>query len=234
MPLVELRQQQDLISREAAQLVLPILLRGAEAGLPEAGWLRIAALLYPQLVGWRGQAAAISYLAARAVLPSASRPPPLPYDIAWTLQALRSTVFGVPRNAPGWSPAKVAADGSARLVRHVEQAGRETPIQVSSASGGKGRWARVADSSQPCPFCALMISRGPVYHSDARRSAGFQAHDKDRCVAILVRDGQRDWPGRDEFERIQEIYYDASSGVYGEEKWHAFRKAYENPDRKAA
>lgn len=232
MPLVELRRQQDLISREAAQLVLPILLRGAEAGLPEAGWVRLAALLYPQLVGWRGQAASIAYLAARAVLPGAPRPPALPYDVAWTVQALRSTVFGVPRDTPGWSPAKVAADGSARLVRHVEQAGRETTLQVSSASGGKGRWARVADSSQPCAFCALMISRGPVYHSDAARSGGFRAHDKDRCVAVLVRQGQRDWPGREEFERIEEIYVGASAKEYGGDKWRAFRKAYENPNGK--
>ncbi|GAY12043.1 hypothetical protein [Pseudonocardia sp. N23] len=226
MPLVELRTQQDLISREAAQLVLPILLRGVEAELPNAGWLRLAALLYPQVLGWRQRSAAIAYLAARAVLPSADRPARLPYDLSWTVQALRSTIVDRDRRSPGWSPARVAADGTARLVRHVEQAGRETTLQVSEASGGEGRWARVSDGA-PCAFCALFVSRGPVYHTEGARSGGFRAHDHDRCVAVLVRKDQREWPGREEFERVQEIYYDASIPYSGEEKWHAFRRAWE-------
>ncbi|GJF06593.1 VG15 protein [Pseudonocardia sp. D17] len=229
MAVVELRRQQDLISTEAAQLVLPVLLRAVEAELPDAGWVRLAGLLYPQLVGWRAQAATIAYLAARAVLPTAVRPPALPYELPWTVKALQKTVFGVPRDTPGWSPAKVAADGTARLVRHVEQAGRETTIQVSSASGGKGRWARVSGSASPCYFCALFISRGPVYHSDTARSGGFHAHDHDRCVAVLVRAGARDWPGRDEYERAQDIYADSTRGQSGMDAVNAFRRAWEQP-----
>jgi hypothetical protein len=228
VPLIELRRQQDLISQEATQLLLPILLRGAEAELPDAGWVRLATMLYPQLVGWRGQSASIAYLAARAVLPSASRPPALPYELPWTVKALQKTLFGVPRNTPGWSPAKVAADGTARLVRHVEQAGRETTIQVSAAATTKTRWARVSDGS-PCAFCALMISRGPVYHSDAAGAGGFRAHDKDRCVAVLVPKGSRDWPGRDEYERVSEIYADSTSGQSGKDAVNAFRRAWERP-----
>lgn len=40
-------------------------------------------------------------------------------------------------------------------------------------------WAR-ATSGDPCTFCRLLASRGPVYKSE--KSADFQAHDHDACM----------------------------------------------------
>jgi hypothetical protein len=40
-------------------------------------------------------------------------------------------------------------------------------------------WSR-ATSGDPCTFCRLLASRGPVYKSE--KSADFQAHDHDACM----------------------------------------------------
>lgn len=75
------------------------------------------------------------------------------------------------------SPLEVAAEkaqaASARSAQRMAvNGGRETIIK--SAVG----YRRVT-SGKPCPFCAMLASRGAVYGSEA--SAGFLAHDGCNC-----------------------------------------------------
>lgn len=64
--------------------------------------------------------------------------------------------------------------------RHVLNAGRER-LMRSSTGEGFGGWARVSDGA-PCSFCAMLVSRGPVYSS----RGSFGAHDRCGCSARLV------------------------------------------------
>lgn len=76
---------------------------------------------------------------------------------------------------------KAAADAvAAKTVRHVADGGR-APMAAEVRTGGRGAvgYARVIDTN-PCPFCAMLASRGAVYRSDA-----FQASN-----ALFVGDGE--------------------------------------------
>lgn len=112
---------------------------------------------------------------------------------------------------------------SGSVGRHVLNGGRDTIIETVRRDPRAVGWARVTDGD-PCYFCAMLASRGPVYKQD---TVGFQAHDHCSCATQPVyRDD--DWPGRArEYSRL----WDAStSGTGGPDAIRAFRKAIEGRD----
>lgn len=76
-------------------------------------------------------------------------------------------------------------------MRHVLGGGRSTTLDSISADRQATGWAR-ATSGQPCHFCAMIASRGPVYRSD--RMADFESHDGCNCTAEPVYRDDSDWP----------------------------------------
>lgn len=102
-----------------------------------------------------------------------SVPPPL-YTIRFLTQAFTQVL-----REPDHGPSAIAA----RAVRHAEQAGRETQLQVAATDPRSGRWARLGHGDT-CKFCTMLISRGYVY-TDQRRGA-FRAHDNCRCTAAAM------------------------------------------------
>lgn len=104
----------------------------------------------------------------------------------------------------------------------VVNVGRDTIIDNAERDKAAKGWARVPETDC-CYFCALLSTRGAVYHS--RESASFEAHDHCRChVEALFGDYYeptaqvREWDG---------LYKRSTSGVYGQEKLKAFRRAFE-------
>jgi hypothetical protein len=91
--------------------------------------------------------------------------------------------------ARGVSVAKAAqvalATVGASAGRHVANGGRET-LLATALNEGFDRWSRISDG-RPCGFCAMLVSRGPVYLSAG--SGGFQAHDHCGCTAEIVVSG---------------------------------------------
>ncbi len=83
--------------------------------------------------------------------------------------------------------AKEAMLGSAK--RQIINASRSRIIETTRRDPQLGRWARVGDGN-PCSFCSMLISRGPVYAAD---SAHFAAHDKCGCNARPVTPGDSGW-----------------------------------------
>jgi hypothetical protein len=80
---------------------------------------------------------------------------------------------------------------SGSITRQVLTGGRETLLRsVAEDSEARG-WARVTDGN-PCSFCALLASRGPVYKQS---TVDFHAHDHCDCSGEPVYDGS-EWPGR--------------------------------------
>jgi len=127
---------------------------------------------------------------------------PVPPDAVDTLPevdqvatSLYSSTAGVAKKAiaQGKSPEKAAQlaknAGAAKAQKLVADGGR-APLQaeVNQARYGAVGYARVVDAS-PCPFCAMLASRGAVYRSNAFEGSSalftgdgrFKVHDGCGC-----------------------------------------------------
>ncbi len=72
-------------------------------------------------------------------------------------------------------------------------------------------YARRALSTNPCAFCLMLVSRGPVYKDASaallRDGSSEPYHDNCSCVAVPVFHRQR-WPGREEYRRLESQWRD--------------------------
>jgi len=94
--------------------------------------------------------------------------------------------------------------------RRVLEAPRRRLIRLANEDGDARGWARVSDG-RPCHFCAMLLSRGPVYSSG---TAHFEAHDGCGCSAkpVFKNDQTGGWdPGS---RRLNDLYK-ASTAKYG-------------------
>lgn len=97
----------------------------------------------------------------------------------------------IAKGVPEAEAKQKAADAvAAKVVRHVSDGGR-APLAAEVRTGNRGAvgYARVVDAD-PCPFCAMLASRGAVYRSDAFTGSndlfagdgGFKVHDGCECT----------------------------------------------------
>lgn len=70
--------------------------------------------------------------------------------------------------------------GSAK--RHMLNAGRSALIDMSGRDRKSGRYIRVSDGD-PCNFCLLLVSRGPVFSEE---TPDFESHDRCGCSLAPV------------------------------------------------
>lgn len=88
---------------------------------------------------------------------------------------------------------------SGTVTRHVLDGGRGSIMRSVAGDDQALGWGRVTSGS-PCAFCALLASRGPIYHAEA--TADFEAHGHCSCTAEPGYEGA-DWPGRSrEFKKL--------------------------------
>jgi hypothetical protein len=113
-------------------------------------------------------------------------------------------------------------ESSGVATRHVLTGGRKSLLTLLQRDDRAQRWIRVTDGD-PCAFCAMLASRGPVYLSED--SAGFKAHDHCACTAEPVYHSNAPWPGRaDEFRKLWDQYI---KGRYsGQAAIRAWEKLY--------
>lgn len=94
----------------------------------------------------------------------------------------------------GQSPAAATRTAFVRtsgaVTRHILDGGRETVLGSVQNDGQALGWGRVTDGD-PCAFCLVLASRGPVYKSE--ETASFEAHDHCSCTAEPFYRGS-DWP----------------------------------------
>ncbi|HEY9353178.1 MAG TPA: hypothetical protein VIP28_08010 [Nocardioides sp.] len=74
---------------------------------------------------------------------------------------------------------------SGGLQRIVANADRGTVEGSVRSDPADARWARHA-SANACAFCALLATRGAVYHSEKSAGLGAKYHDHCHCVAVPV------------------------------------------------
>ena len=106
--------------------------------------------------------------------------------------------------------AKTSAARSA--MRHAMAGGRGTITRTTAADRRALGWAR-ATSGDPCAFCAMLASRGPVYGAD---SGGFQAHDGCSCTAEPVYRSDASWPAGS--DRWADLWQEATTGLSPSER----------------
>lgn len=105
--------------------------------------------------------------------------------------------------------------------RRILDAPRQGIIERSAQSPDTVGWARVGDGA-PCYFCAMLISRGPVY---SERTVNFRAHDGCGCGAKMCfrNDPSRGWTDQ---SRLLREFYDENKA-----DWRSsYNKAMKDPD----
>lgn len=140
------------------------------------------------------------------------RPPPDKLTVS-----LRSTGLAGTAKAfqAGKSPQAARQAGFVRMsgaaTRHVLDGGRETIMRTAASDSRAQGWQRTT-TSDPCAFCAMLASRGPVFKSRQSATAGsvfsqavmdFRAHDHCSCNAEPVYRGSSP---PDEARRFQELW----------------------------
>lgn len=140
--------------------------------------------------------------------------PRQPFENEATQRALYSTGYAhaVRRIGEGDDVATALVSAKVSLLRAAKrrtlQAGRQRLIDLTNADPDMDRVARVSDG-KPCAFCAMLVSRGPVYTAS---TAGFRAHDGCGCSVRPVPRGDSGWSGD---ARTYRELYDKSAGLGG-------------------
>lgn len=122
----------------------------------------------------------------------------------------------------------VTAGTAARLAL---DGGRETLVESTRATPQALGYARVTDV-EPCAFCAMLASRGPVYHSEesalerVTETGDIDSyHNGCGCTVMPIYSKSDPWPGQArDFERL---WAEATKGYSGRAAMNAFRRAYE-------
>lgn len=112
----------------------------------------------------------------------------------------------------------VAGDTS----RFVMNTGRDTITGSVDADPRALGWARVTDGN-PCSFCRMLASRGPVYGSEA--TAAGKWHNRCGCTAEPTYHSDAPWPGR--AAEFKQQWDTVTAGLSGKEARLAFRQAVE-------
>lgn len=192
-------------------------------------WLRVAVPLVRSNRTASANLAAAYYRRFRAIEAPAAPPfTPLPAPALPAEQAITSlTVTGPVRLRSAMARGAALADAtqlaqatSARAaMRLALDGGRRTVIDAVAGDQNAIGYAR-ATSGDPCYFCAMLASRGPVYSEE---SADFEAHDSCACGAEPVYDLDSGWPpgSRD----YRDLWDQAARGE--QDSINAFRRALE-------
>lgn len=110
------------------------------------------------------------------------------------------------------------------LQRLVLAGGRNTIFRNVEEDRAALGWMRVTHSKNPCSFCRLLATRGPVYKTEA--AASFKPHDHCNCEpeAVFSRETKL-YPSA---EADLALYNESTADFHGtQDKINAFRRAVE-------
>jgi hypothetical protein len=105
--------------------------------------------------------------------------------------------------------------------RHVTNGQRETLADAVRRDPSAHGYARVSDG-RPCAFCAMLVSRGPVYKSQA--TADFRAHDHCGCGLAPFFEGASGWTAQ--ARAFDALWRESTRGKHGPDAIASFRRAY--------
>lgn len=158
-----------------------------------------------------------------------SLPPPPERRVA--VEVLRGAAISGIVNARrrGLSPQAAAMNGLVKASGSASSltlaGGRDTIMDSVSSDRRAVGWMRVT-SGDPCAFCAMVASRGPIYKED---SVDFETHDHCACEPEPVYDGsaftdRSQWP--ETSRQLRDTWDEVASDA--EDPLNAFRRAIES------
>lgn len=111
---------------------------------------------------------------------------------------------------------------SGAVGMYVLDFGRDTLVNMVRSDSQALGWAR-ATSGDPCAFCAMLASRGPVYQTE--ETANFEAHRACACMPVPQWDRDQEWPAgsRD----LKQVWSTSTRGLGGKDALNAFRRTLE-------
>jgi hypothetical protein len=137
--------------------------------------------------------------------------------------AIQRLVAGGMSSSEAATQALVLHTGAASRLAML--GGRHTIDQTVDHDHRALGFARVT-SFDPCFFCAMLASRGPVYKTERRaiqRRNGRRYHDHCACFAEPVYSHDAEWPGRG--REFRDIWNRSTAGLGGDSAIRAFRRA---------
>lgn len=159
----------------------------------------------------------------------AIRVPPLDVKAAATSLLVTGPV-SVKKQLSNGVALQAAVDSAMRQTmaygkRATLSGGREALIAVTNADSDANGWARVSDG-QPCAFCAMLVSRGPVYSQDG---VDFKAHDGCGCGVRPWFEGDPDGGWSPDARALNDLYQaNKADGLTGFRS--AYREAVADPE----
>jgi hypothetical protein len=230
------RVEQARISAEVSRDVLDLWLNGYRPGDSDIWRLLIVALmaLVNRFRGESSRSAINYYLASRAAasVPDLHVPRPAqdsPRElIDATAQITGARTFG--RSLTANVGQKRAAQNSGvqlagAMARVSLDAGRETILNATQEDHEAIGWIRITDAN-PCAFCAMLASRGPVFGED---TVAFQAHAHCACVSAPVWSRDEAWLGHS--EDLYQQWKRETAGESGKDAIRAWRRYWNSRDK---
>ena len=247
MTLDEYFERQQSITARAIAVILSILFPWRQLPISDTVWTFLLQQMFPIVDDARRQSAELSrefYDSQRFEhLGNADYNVDLaPYKYEWFEEALRPSkkTFKLIDTSEGQ-----VAQAALRTAKEIENGGRRTTLYAVDGEQGRVGWARVATGRETCAFCLMLVSRGPVYSNS---SSGFKGtkeeamellddkgqaalsdlmtrwHPGCDCIAVPVFD-RKNWPGREQFMEMEQLWRDVTGGFTGVDKLNAFRRA---------
>lgn len=239
------RRVQALLAAQMAREVLRVWRELMNPAKVDATWLAVRAALKPIVQHARAQSAVLArfaYMDARraAGVPDEGFDPPGPLDLAIDRLESALDVTGPVEFkkavAAGRTPAQALEAAAVRMVGSTQylalEGGRSVMKRSVDADERATGWSRVTDDD-PCAWCAMLASRGPVYKSAKTagdpRQGGDRYHDHCACQA---------WPTftlDEPFVGVAESLYDdwlrVTRGTGGRHAVNAWRRWWEAEGR---
>lgn len=123
--------------------------------------------------------------------------------------------------------ASVTLSGSAS--RLVLEGGRETVHRSAERDGQSLGYMRITDAD-PCHFCSMLASRGPVYKTQATagdpRGGGKRYHDQCACTAAPIFGSDEEWLA--EARDLYDQWLNVTEGLSGQQARNAWRRYWES------
>lgn len=133
----------------------------------------------------------------------------------------------------------IAAATAGAAIRHVYNGARETIDDAVRRDPRVVGYQRVTDGD-PCFWCAMLASRGPVYRKDSFDASDARFHGPghhkahDNCGCSLEPVYREDAPWIGGAQEWNDLWYEATKGKSGKAAIREFRRAYEARRRSQA
>lgn len=105
----------------------------------------------------------------------------------------------------------VAEEIGIQADRWTRDAEWGTRLDIADKDPRIGAWARVDFEPPTCPWCTVLNSRGPVYHTAETGAATL--HNGDTCTLVFVLRGQSKYPGMEHTAEALKRYKAAAKAV---------------------